>query len=105
MEETKELIKEIMKRHQPDLQQYKLDGITEIHEGTCSGSDEVRRGSYASIVYLDWHGTHYVGKILHSTFFDTYGTREDMECVLRKFCQEIKLLSRMKHPCKYRPIF
>ena len=97
MEETKELIKEIMKRYQPDLQQYKLDGITEIHEGT-SGSDEVRRGSYASIVDLDWHGTHCVGKILHSTFFDTYGTREGMECVLRKFCREIKLLSHMKHP-------
>lgn len=91
------LIKEIMKRHQPSLEPYKLNGITEIHEST-GDIDEFRKGSYASIVDLDWHGTRCVGKILHATFFDDYGTRHGMDCMLSKFCQEIKLLSRMKHP-------
>ena len=89
------VIKDIMKQHQPSLEQYKLSGITE--SANSGGSDEFQRGSYGSIIELDWNGTRCVGKILHESFFDTNGTQYGMEFTLNKFCQEIKLLSRMKH--------
>ena len=90
-------VKKIMKKHHSTLQPYVLNGITEITEHTCDS--DFRRGAYASIVELDWYGTRCVGKILHETFFDAPGrTDSGMEYVLKKFCQEIKLLSDMKHP-------
>ena len=91
------MIKDIMKRHQPSLEQYRLNGIVEISHGANSGGDEFQKGSYGSIIELDWNGTRCVGKILHESFFDVYGTQYGMEFTLNKFCQEIRLLSRMKH--------
>ena len=90
------LIKEIMKKHRSSLESYELNGIIEI-SSSSSGSDEFQKGSYGSIIELDWNGTQCVGKILHESLFDICGTQEGMEITLDKFCQEIKLLSRMKH--------
>ena len=93
--DTVTMIKGLMKQYQNELESYKLSGIVVHHQ---SDHDiDFRKGSYGSIVELDWHGALCVGKELHTVFFDI-GTRRDMECVLRKFCQEIKMLSGMKHP-------
>ena len=88
-----------MEQHRSALELHKLKGITEISKtAAMSDSDNFRRGSYASVVDLDWNGTRCVGKILHEIFFETFGTKHGMERLLSKFCQEIELLSHMKHP-------
>ena len=91
------LINKIMEQHRSTLEPHKLNGITEVHKA-ASESDKFRIGSYASVVDLDWHGTGCAGKMLHEIFFETYGKKYGMERMLSKFCQEIELLSRMKHP-------
>ncbi|XP_065890890.1 uncharacterized protein [Dysidea avara] len=44
-----------------------------------------------------WKGQQYVGKKLHSIFFTPEIDVKDMERMLTKFCEEIKLISVLKH--------
>ena len=92
-----QLINKIMKQHRSALEPHRLKDITEVSK-TVSDSDTFRRGSFASVVDLDWKGTRCVGKILHEIFFETFGAKHGIERMLSKFCQEIELLSQMKHP-------
>jgi len=79
-----------------ELEPYVLEDIEEV------SGDHVKRdyraGSEANVVELNWHGTRCVGKELHSVFFQRDFEPDGQQKIAEKFCKEINLLSKMKHP-------
>ena len=78
-----------------DLVRYTLKNIEEI---AVNESNRFRCGSDAEVVELNWNGTRCVGKKLHPVFFQEDSDPNGIQCLVKKFCKEIKLLSEMKHP-------
>ena len=78
-----------------NLAQYTLKNIEEI---PVNELNRFRCGSDAEIVELNWNGTRCVGKKLHPIFFQEDSDPSGIQCLVKKFCKEIKLLSEMKHP-------
>ena len=101
---------EITREHHKDLQKYILTDIKEVCRPTCQDKDPTARstenvdkdfnrvGAYRSVIDLEWSDTQLVGKVLHLTFFSSAAEPGGIQNVLTKFVEEIKLLSKMKHP-------
>ncbi|XP_065897483.1 uncharacterized protein [Dysidea avara] len=68
-----------------------------IEIGQDQNDKEYRQGADAIVVDLDWKEQRYIGKKLHSIFFQHDTDFECMESMLRKFSREIMLLSELKH--------
>jgi len=78
------------------LNEYILKDIDEVSGDHAK--KEFRTGSDASVIELSWHGTPCVGKELHPIFFQGDLDRNGKQRIVEKFCREIDILSKMKHP-------
>ena len=72
------------------LLRFRLNGVHDMGR-------ELGRGSYASVVELQFRGLKCAGKKLHSTLYDNALIREQ-EGMLRRFETECEILSQLKHP-------
>ena len=78
-----------------DLARYTLNNIEEME---LNEPNRFRYGSDAEIIELNWNGTRCVGKKLHPIFFQEDSDPGGIQCLIKKFLKEIKLLSEIKHP-------
>ena len=68
------------------LERYRLRGVYEIGR-------EIGRGSYATVVELDYKGLRCVGKKIHRILYE-----DRVDSHLRRFEEECRLLSQLSHP-------
>ena len=64
-----------------------------ILRDTHETAGEIGRGSYATVIELDYRGLRCVGKKIHKILYEG---REDVH--LRRFKEECRLLSQLSHP-------
>ena len=89
-------ISEITERHRAKLQKHVLENAKEIPLGD-EDENVAGKGAYGKVIYVDINGTRFVGKVLHSIFFEFGVDHSGIKNLLEKFFDEIELLSKMKH--------
>ena len=94
---AQKIISEVTQQYDKDLRQFVLEDVRKDVKEKLNG-DNFRVGSYGKVVDLTWGKTECVGKVLHPIFFATGTELAGMQRLLAKFFEEIKLLSKMKHP-------
>jgi len=87
-------LKKALKRFEDDFLPLIL---TDVKDKGLDKKEKYREGSDATVIDLVWKGQQYVGKKLHSIFFAAETDVVGMERMLTKFCEEIKLISDLKH--------
>lgn len=70
----KTIILQVTQEHQKGLQNYILKNVKEIRaieqdKESIEGEDNTNRGAYGNLIDLEWNGSEYAGKVLHSIFF------------------------------------
>ena len=88
-------LKNVLEEFNGHFSSHVLSDVTEI--GQDKSDKEYRQGADAIVVDLNWEEQRYIGKKLHSIFFEPDTDLEGMKHKLRKFCEEIVLISGLKH--------
>ena len=96
-EAAQKIISEVKQQFWEDTQQFVLEDVRKIRQD-ITGSSDFREGSFGKVIDLKCGDTECVGKVLYPIFFSNGTDPTGMRCLLVKFFEEIKLLSKMDHP-------
>ena len=102
-EAAQKIISEVKQQFCEDIQQFVLEDVRKHRQdinghGSSDFRELVREGSFGKVIDLKCGETECVGKVLYPIFFSNGTDPAGMRCLLVKFFEEIKLLSKMDHP-------
>ena len=97
-ETAQKIISEVKQQFCADIQPFILEDVRKISGQDIIRSSNFREGSFGKVIDLKSGETECVGKVLYPIFFSNGTDPAGMRCLLVKFFEEIKLLSKMDHP-------